>query len=445
MSWILEKIINNAERPGIIDHDRSYTYADLSAEINRYRDLLKATGIKPGDVVGVLSSFSFKSIALLLALAENECIVTPLDPDNIRDIHDTIEKSSLDFLFRLSDDSETPDVFSQHPQKHPLIEQLRQQGRAGLILFSSGTTGIPKVMLHDLTRLVDSYRNEKVKNTNSMILLGFDHIGGIDSLLRLLSICATITLPGSRKPSDICRQIEKYKVNVLPATPTFLNLMLISEAHRQFDLSSLEIIGFGAESMPKSLLIKLKQAFPRVKMQQKFGTSETNAIRIKNDNLDEQFFRIEDAGVEYKIVEGELWLKSKSNILGYLNSEIPAFEEGWFRTGDLVETKDDFIRIIGRKKEMINVGGEKVLPSDIEEVLLEMPEILDCKVYGIENLLTGQVVAADIVVIPTAEKGEIRNMIRQYCKKKLLPYQVPVKINLVDEIELSARNKKVRS
>lgn len=445
MLWLLEKFNHHPERKGIISNDHIYTYRHLSEKTAWYTAQLKSDGIKPGDVVGVISYFTVDSIALFLSLADLACMVVPLDPDNIRNIKDTIENSFMDHLFRFDHDRLIMDYSSPVQQKHRLIQQLRQERKAGLILFSSGTTGLPKVMLHDLSRLIDSYKNEKLKSTNSLILLGFDHIGGIDSLLRLLSICATITLPPSRKPADICEQIEKHQVNALPTTPTFLNLMMISEAYREYDLSSLQIIGFGAEAISRSLLHKLKEVFPNVRMQQKFGTSETNAIRIRNDEVDEQYFRFNDPQVEYKIVEGELWLKSNNNILGYLNSEIPAFEDGWFKTGDLVEKKGDQLRIIGRKKEVINVGGEKVLPADVEEVLLEIPEILDCKVYGIENLLTGQVVAADVVVAPGTNLSEIRSIIRKYARQRLTTYQVPVKINIVDTIELSARNKKIRS
>ncbi|MCX6271834.1 MAG: AMP-binding protein [Bacteroidetes bacterium] len=445
MSWIFDKFNSHPGLPAIICNHKVYTYHDLNNRVEWYLLFLKDHGIQPGNVVGLLSEFTFEATALLLALAKSCNIAVPLDPGNITDLDETIRQAQIDHLVRFRE--EIPEFLNIAPgsDKHPLIRTLQQEKKAGLILFSSGTTGKPKVMLHDLTRLIDNYQNTRVKSTNSLILLGFDHIGGLDSLFRLLSICATITLPHSRQPADICQLIEDHKVNVLPTTPTFLNLLIISEAYKQYDLSSLEIIGFGAEAISAALLKKIKVIFPAVRLQQKFGTSETNAIRIFNNAGDEQFFRINDPNVQYKIVDNELWLKSSNNILGYLNMETDQFENGWFKTGDLVESRGEYMKVMGRKKEVINVGGEKVLPSIVEEVLLQHPDILDCKVYGMENLLTGQVVAADVVISPATDMDNFKPRIKKYCREKLLAFQVPVKINIVEEITLSSRNKKVRS
>ena len=143
------------------------------------------------------------------------------------------------------------------------------------------------------------------------------------------------------------------------------------------------MITYGTEPMPDSLLLKLKTAFPRVKFLQTFGTSETGISQTTSRSSDSTFLKIDDPNTEIKIVKGELWIRSKTQVMGYLNSSMERFtEDGWFKTGDLVEeASDGYIKIVGRSKELINVGGEKVLPSEVESVLFQIPNLVDCIVY----------------------------------------------------------------
>jgi acyl-CoA synthetase (AMP-forming)/AMP-acid ligase II len=293
---------------------------------------------------------------------------------------------------------------------------------------------------------MEGYRGRRDKEINTLIFLTFDHIGGIDTLLRILSIGGTLTIPLSRQPEEISRLIEKYRVNVLPSSPTFLNLLLLSGLHQKYDLGSLNIIAFGAEPMPESLLLRLRKLFPDLELQQKFGTSETNAIRVTSRSNDSLFMKLDDPNLEHKVIDGELWLKSKTQVLGYLNASMESFtEDGWFMTGDLVETSEDgYIKIIGRNKEVINVGGEKVLPSEVESILLEMNEFSDVMVYGEENQITGQSVAVEVVPKQDIGKREAKKAIRKFCKDKLDTYKIPTKIVLVDQTNFSDRFKKIR-
>ncbi|MCG6428237.1 AMP-binding protein, partial [Vibrio parahaemolyticus] len=141
-----------------------------------------------------------------------------------------------------------------------------------------------------------------------------------------------------REPEEVAQLIEKEKVNLLPASPTFLNMMLIADVHRRFNLRTLRMITYGTEAMPESLLLRLKKELPRVKFLQTFGTSETGIAQTSSRSSDSLEIKIDDPNQEYKIINGELWLKSKTQILGYLNHDMSGFsDDGWFKTGDLVE------------------------------------------------------------------------------------------------------------
>ena len=442
-SWFTSKFLSLKEKVAIINKDKRYTYSNLLDQINAFDRSIQSE-IPAGTVVALLSDYSFQSIALFFSLVRNRNTIVPVISQNEAEIEHriTISCASKKITIsgerlQISDTGNTSD--------NALFEKLRKPDHAGLVLFSSGVTDQPKAMLHDLDQLISGYRKDVVKEINSIIFLTFDHIGGIDTLLSLLSIGGTVTIPETRDPKSICALIENHKVNVLSCSPTFLNLLILSEAYKSYNLGSLQIIGFGAEQMPEFLLQKIKDIFPNVRIQQKFGTSETNAIRVKNHPTQSLFMKIDDPNIQYKIVDHELWLKSATQILGYLNKNSEDFEDGWFKTGDVVsETDDGYFRIIGRKKEVINVGGEKVFPGEVENVILQLRSVTGCSVYGIKNLITGEIVVAEVTIITNGDSTEIKKEIKEICARNLDPYKRPAKIKVVEGLTMNERFKKLR-
>jgi len=198
--------------------------------------------------------------------------------------------------------------------------------------------------------------------------------------------------------------------------------------------------------MPKSLLNKLKSVFPKVKFLQTFGTSETGIASTSSQSSSSLYMKIDDPNLKYKIVNSELWLKSKTQILGYLNASMENFtDDGWFKTGDIVETiGDDYIKIVGRGNDVINVGGEKVMPAEVESVVMEISTILDCTCYGQENSITGQSVAIDVVLDQEISVIEVKKIIRKHCLNKLDRYKIPAKVRIVNNVNFSNRFKKIR-
>jgi acyl-CoA synthetase (AMP-forming)/AMP-acid ligase II len=143
-------------------------------------------------------------------------------------------------------------------------------------------------------------------------------------------------------------------------------------------------------------------------------------------------------------VDGILQIKSDSAMLGYLNAKSPFTEDGWFITGDSVEVNGEYFKILGRKSEMINVGGEKVFPQEVENVILEIPGVEDVVVYAESNAFTGKIVSAKIKFNGTETKLEIVKIVKTYCRSKLESFKVPIKIEVVDNSFESDRFKKSR-
>ena len=214
----------------------------------------------------------------------------------------------------------------------------------------------------------------------------------------------------------------------------------------KFNLNSLKMITYGTEQMQQSVLSKLRRMFPKTRFLQTFGTSETGIAQTESFSSDSLKMKIKDPNQKLKIVDGELWLKSKTQILGYINAKMDNFtKDGWFKTGDVVEeSKDGFLSIIGRKKEIINVGGEKVHPSEIESIILEISEIKDCVAYAVKNIITGQSVAVKVVLKKKLDIDSVKALVRNYCREKIENYKIPTKIEVVQQIKSTERFKKSR-
>lgn len=452
MSFLLERFRDNADKIAIIDDGKSYTYGELLEGI---LDLSSTTlkGIK-NKVVAIIGGYSFYNIALFLALYENKNIIVPLVECNETALKESmadikINAEILEFPNSKFPNSKFPNLefLETNDKKHAIIENLFRQNHAGLVLFSSGSTGKPKAMIHDLDTLISSFEAKKPRKLNMLLFLLFDHIGGINTLLNILATLSTAIIPRQRNSDEICALIEKYKISVLPSNPTFLNLILMSNAYKKYDLSSLKMITYGTEAMSESLLARLKATFKKVKFLQTFGTSETGILNTSSKSSSSTYIKLNDA--EYKTINGELWIKSKTQILGYLNADMSAFEasfeDGWFKTGDLVCLDGEYLKIVGRLKELINIGGKKALPSEIESVIMELENIADCVVYGEKNAITGQSVSCDVVLKNTMAKDELKKLIRSACASKLERYKIPSKINVVEKIAFTNRFKKVRA
>jgi acyl-coenzyme A synthetase/AMP-(fatty) acid ligase len=423
------------------------TYGDLRKKILSDLENLKNQNINSGEVVAIVGDYCFETISLFFALHINKCIVVPITNSLGNEIDFRIDAAKVKYAFYLNADCTFTKKEFVNISDNDFVQSFLSCNCSGLILFSSGSSGVPKAMLHNLDHLIGSYNNKKNKNLTFLIFLMFDHIGGLNTLLNAIAMECSIVIPENRDPEHVCSLIEKLKVNILPSSPTFLNLILMSGAHKKYSLSSIKLITYGTEPMPIELLNRLKNEIPSVKLIQTFGTSETGIANVVSKSSSSNFIKFDDPNCDYKIVNGELWLRSKTQIIGYLNYSNDKFtDDGWFKTGDLIEETDDgYLRISGRLTDMINVGGLKVLPDEVESILLEIDGIKDALVFSKNNPITGQIVAAQLVIDENIiDKNSLKSIVRSYCNKKLDPYKVPVFIEQVESVNYSSRFKKNR-
>ena len=453
-AWQMERFRAGAERPAVIWRDQAYTFGDLATRCERWLDRFAAAGIRRGSSVAVVGEYSPRSISSLLALLKLGCVLVPLSWESREPNEELLAVAGVGHLleidredgWRLSEWRQNGSRQKMEPgcRQHPLLERQRVAGEPSLVLFSSGSTGQPKAILHGLSRLLNKFRTPRHCYRTLGFLL-FDHIGGFNTLFYSLANLGCLVVSQDRTVTRVCEAIERHRVELLPTSPSFLNLMLASEAHRSFDLSSLELITYGTEVMSERTLATANEAFPHARFLQTYGLSEVGILRSKSQANGSLMVKVGGEDFETKVVDGRLHVRGGSSMLGYLNAPDPFDEEGWLDTGDEVVQEGSYYRFLGRQSDIINVGGQKVYPAAIEEVISELPEVTDVSVFGEKHPLLGQTVTAAVQLVDSISALEMKRRITRHCSGRLLPYMIPVKVRIVDDQLFTHRFKKIRS
>jgi acyl-coenzyme A synthetase/AMP-(fatty) acid ligase len=443
MDFLAQRFEEYGDDPAVSSPAGSCSYGELRDLWRSAVANLERERIESGTVVGLEGEFTPQAISLFLALIDRGAIVVPQTSASRagREVKDGIAEVEAYVYVDASD--RTRLELTGREAIHPLYRELRERAHPGLVLFSSGTSGDPKAALHDFTFLLEKFEVRRPRLTTLTFLL-FDHWGGLNTMLHALSNGASLVSGADRSPEGVCDLIERHGVELLPATPTFLNLLLLSGAHRTHDLSSLRVITYGAEPMPESTLERLRVAFPGVKLQQTYGLIELGVLRSKSREDGSLWVKLGGEGYETRVVDGILQIRTRSTIMGYLNAPTPITPDGWFITGDAVLQDGDYFRVLGRKSELINVGGEKVFPAEVESVLQSMENVEEATVFGEAHPLMGNIVCAKVRTATPVDEAQFTAEVKRYCAERLDRFKVPVKVDIVAEYQFGDRFKKVR-
>ncbi|MCF8296024.1 MAG: fatty acid--CoA ligase family protein [Saprospiraceae bacterium] len=428
---LLDRIISHKDKTFLIRFGQEYTYRDLLVNIEEWQYLLRH--VQPGSVVVHQGGYELNNIGLLLALTAKKCIAVPVSSSGLP-ISDIIEITGASILI----DPELKTISMIDPMIIP-----RFSG-AGIIFFTSGSSGKPKAALHNFDKLLEKYtRTKKAFRTCSVLL--FDHLAGFDNLFYVLFSGGCLIVPDDFSPAQVLKVVSNYGVQVLSATPSFLNFMLLQHSELRQAFHDLEIIVFSSEKMPESTLQKLKNIIPEmIRLIQKYGSTEMGSPSSRTHPDNPRLLKFDPAQVEFKIIDSILYLKSSLSFLGYLNYENQMQKDGWYCTGDLVEREGEWLHILGRETDMINVGGRKVFPQEVEDVLMGMDNVIDASVSAKEHPLLGEVVKATIALKEREDMNLFKNRMRKYCHGLLAPYKIPVYLEIVEQAGVSDRMKKVR-
>jgi acyl-coenzyme A synthetase/AMP-(fatty) acid ligase len=419
------------DQPFLIGPGGSLAFKDI-------RDAAAAPGydtsqINTGDVVALVGDFDGPTIATMIELLDRGVILMPLTTGTAADHQYFFESGRAEWVIR----DNTVERFAPRAEDHPLIEEVRHRAHPGIIFFSSGTTGRPKAILHDFNNFLERYAVPRPP-LRALNFLLFDHAGGINTMLHTLFNRGVVVVPAERTPEIIAADMIAHRVELLPTTPTFLRMMLLAGVFDTMKFPDLRVITYGTERMDQGTLDRLCDKLPDVDFRQTYGLSELGVFQVKSKARNSLWMQIGGKGIETKIVEGVLHIRSDNRMLGYLNAPSP-FVDGWYDTGDIVEQDGDYIKVVGRAKEVLNVGGLKILPGEVERVALLHPDVLRAKVTGVANPITGQHI--EVVVEPregvTLDRRAMMTHFRSHLVKQLSPHRVTI-----GKVEVSHRFKK---
>jgi len=425
--------------------DVTLSYDQFVDAITAWEQRLAREGVSAGTVCALYSDFTPQTCACMFALMNRGAVLVPLTKDVNTEMDHLMDLAGTEVLYRF-DENDNASFERRSPQARPnLVAQFLERRHSGLIVFTSGSTGTPKGILHDCEAVMKKF--VKVRSSwRTLLFLLLDHFGGINTLFSVFAYGGTAICLTDRSVDGVVKTIAKTKADLIPTTPTFLNLLIAGGFYHHHDLSSVKFITYGTEMMTPATLQKVSEVFPHASLKQTYGMSELGVLQSKSQDKNSLWLKVGGEGFQTKIKDNILWVKSEANMVGYLNAPNPFDAEGWLCTGDEVEVEGDLIRFKGRKSEIINVGGKKVFPAEVEDVILSAENIKDVTVFGVKHPLMGQVVNSKITLRNPEDPQFLTERLRKHCNEKLAKYKVPLRFILVEPTEdhHNARFKKDR-
>jgi acyl-coenzyme A synthetase/AMP-(fatty) acid ligase len=317
------------------------------------------------------------------------------------------------------------------------------------VLLTSGTTGPPKLVRHTLATLTGAMPRGITLGQNAVWSTFYDmrRYGGLQIFLRAMLGSGSMVLSSPREPAgDFLARAGARGVTHISGTPSHWRRALMSGAEHAMAPRYTRLSG---EIADQPILDHLRQAYPQVDVAHAFASTEAGVAFEVGDGL--CGFPASYVGrrgdVEMRVVGDSLRIKSARNSLGYLSdgAESPFDEDGFIDTGDIVELRDDRYYFVGRRDGVINIGGQKVHPEEIEAVINRHPGVQMSVVRARKSPITGAIVVADVVAISDhVATDALRGEILDTCRGELARYKVPASIRFLSAIEVAASGKIAR-
>lgn len=325
-----------------------------------------------------------------------------------------------------------------------------------LTILTSGTTGEPKAVCHTWQSLGRPVRPQTHDLPPVWLLAFRPHLyAGLQVILQAMLNHGTLVMaPPSESPASIVSLMRRAHVEFASATPSYWRRLLMLVPEDEIQKIPLRQITLGGEVADQPLLDRLSSLFPHARVIHIYATTEMGrcfSIHDKQAGFPATLLEQPTSdGVELKIVDRQLWVRSANAMRGYDGQGAPAEDrreehEGWFATKDLVEIVGDRVLFVGRDSDMINVGGNKVHPGPVERLIRGLPEVADVQIYSVSSSVAGQLVACKAVAAPGVDADVARKRILAACQQQLERYQCPRMVEMVESLELTSAGKIKRS
>jgi acyl-CoA synthetase (AMP-forming)/AMP-acid ligase II len=324
-------------------------------------------------------------------------------------------------------------------------------GTGVVTLLTSGSTGRPKLVCHDWHSLTRPVRRTKGPNRQCWLLTYRPHLyAGLQVFFHCLLNQETLVVPEpGLSVAGLLSLMHRAGATAVSATPSYMRRLVMLGRSDDLRRIPLQQITLGGEIADQATLDALRRLYPQVRLVHIYATSELGrcfSVKDGQAGFPAGFLDVpSDEGVQLKVVDGELHVRSANAMRGLRQLQQQACPENdWVATGDLVERVDDRYCFVGRRNEMINVGGNKVQPLRVEAVIQLVPGVHDVRVFARHSSLVGQMVVCEFVTETGFEVEQVKQSILETCLKRLESYERPRFIQAVPSIPLSNAGKKLR-
>lgn len=298
-----------------------------------------------------------------------------------------------------------------------------------ITLFTSGTTGVPKKIKHIFKTIVRFVKTgTKYENNIWGFAYNPTHMAGVQVFFQAILNGNQIIRLFGLSNEEIYQSIKKYHITNISATPTFYRLLLPSS----LTFNSIKKITSGGEKFDNHIIKSIQSVFPNAKITNVYASTEAGTLLAADGDI----FAIKPNFENLIRIENNEIIIHK-NLLG-INEQIT---EDWYKTGDLIEivsTTPLKFKFLSRKSEMINVGGYKVNPNEVEETIRNFPDISDVRVYAKSNSVLGNIICCEIV---SSNKNLEESTLRHFLQEKLQEFKIPRIMNFVSEISTTRTGK----
>ena len=459
----------------IANHGQSdyWTFAQLETEVNQWVAFLQDLGIKSGDRVGVLMANHPRYIMLIHAVSRCKAIAVFLNTRlTAHEIKFQIQDSQSQYLLHDDQHSAIAKALSPIVQiididsaKHYLYQSsvINQNIEASSIqgvFYTSGTTGQPKgVPLsygnHWHSAIASNLRIGNNSNDNWLLCLPMFHVGGMAIIWRSVINGTTLTLLPKFDEQQVLEAIATEKVTLISLVPTMLSRLLENSLWQNlYNLRGILLGGANANSELINRCLQLNlpimPTYGMTETASQFATLLPHEVKNKSGSSGRplsgnqlQIVDCEDHTQEVKIGEiGQILVKGKSVMSGYLHSQTDVNVHDWLHTGDLGYLDEGgYLYVVSRRSDLIISGGENIYPAEIEAILSTHPAIADICVVGLEDLEWGEQVVAIAVTKSLITLAELRLFCEQ---KSLARYKLPKHLFIWDVLPRNASGKLLR-
>jgi long-chain acyl-CoA synthetase len=491
---LLQHIEHQPEKAITIYEGRETSYRQLAEKACRLGSYFRSKGLNQGDAVAVLlgntdvfvtcyfacqaAGVSVLPINTRLAPREIEYILNHSEAKLLvydQEFSETVEEllPSLPFLthfIHVGGESVLRGIDIQQAidESEEMPAVVCQGEDTAVIFYTSGTTGRPKgVMLsHDNCEAIAKMWAEAMELTKFervLIVAPLFHCAAAHVfMLPTIQAGGTLVIEKGFSPRQTMEALQQHKITVFFGVPAMYTLLLNQPDLHALHVPHLRMLTYGAAPMPYELIKKVKQIFPQAKVQNLYGQTENapGATTLKDPHALTKIGSVgqplpgcevcivDDEGFEVPVGEvGEIAIKGPHVMKGYLkNPEATALamRNGWMLSGDLGRMDEEgFLYIVDRKKDMIIRGGENIYPIEVEEVLFEIPTVLEAAVIGMPHEVYGEVPKACVVVKEGNTLTE--QEVIQFCEKRLARYKVPVQVEFLESLPRNASGKVLKT